>query len=145
MICADAGDHDEANGRLMPMPRLKRAIFWQVTLLPTYVLACLGLVFVSGWEAAEHGPYTRWFNHRLKVQSEQAHLVGRPADRVIATLGTPDNIMEFWEVIGADGRPAPGAEFVTTYEYYPYPWLPFSKFQVHTTGGIVRGLEMFDD
>ena len=103
------------------------------------------IVFASGWEAAERGPYTRWFNHRLKAQAEQAHLVGVPADRVAAVLGSPDNVMEFWEVIRADGTPAPGAKFVTTYEYYPYPWLPFSKFQVHTIEGVVRGLEMFDD
>jgi hypothetical protein len=127
------------------MSRLKRAIFWQIMLLPTYTLGCLGLVFASAYEAVEHGPYTRWFNHRLKAEAEQARLVGGPAHRVAIVLGSPDNIMRFWEVIGADGRPAPGAEFVTTYEYYPYPWLPFSKFQIHTTRGGVRSLEMFDD
>lgn len=127
------------------MPRMKRAIFWQITLLPIYMLSCLGVVFGSAYEPAEHGPYTSWLNHRLKARAEQAQLVGAPADRVAAVLGSPDNVMEFWEVIGANGKPAPGAKFVTTYEYYPYPWLPFSKFQVHTTDGVVRSLEMFDD
>ena len=127
------------------MSRLKRVFFWQVTLLPIYMLCCLGLVFASGYEAAEHGPYTSRFNRRLKAQAEQAHLVGGPVDRVAAVLGSPDNVMESWEVMRSDGRPARGAEFVTTYEYYPYPWLPFSKFQVHTMAGVVRSLEMFDD
>ena len=127
------------------MSRLRRAIFWQIILLPPYILVCLGLVFASGFEAANHGPYTWSFNFRLKTKAEQGHLVGASVSRVVAVLGSADNVMEFWEVIGADGRPAPGAELVTTYEYYPYPWLPLSKFQVHTTSGVVRSLEMFDD
>ena len=127
------------------MSRLKRIVFWQITLLPTYMLGGLGLLFASGYEAAKLGPYTTWFNHHLRAKAEQSHLVGASVNRVVAVLGSPDNIMEFWERTGADGRPAPGAEFVTTYEYYPYPWLPFSKFQVHTTRGVVRSLEMFDD
>lgn len=127
------------------MSRMKRLVFSQITLLPAYMLGCLGVVFASGYEAAEHGPYTRWFNQRLQLKAENAQLVGSPAHRVTAVLGSPDSIMEFWQVVSADGRPAPGAEFVTTYEYYPYAWLPFSKFQVHTTGGVVRSLEMFDE
>jgi hypothetical protein len=129
----------------LAVSKLKRAIFWQITLLPTYMLVCVGFVCASVFEAAQHGPYTRWFNDHLDAKARRADLIGRPVSRIRSVLGSPDNIMEFWEVIGADGRPAPGAEFVTTYEYYPYPWLPFSKFQVHTTRGIVRGLEKFDD
>jgi hypothetical protein len=127
------------------MSQVKRAIFWQIILLPTYVLACLALILAASWESAQLGPYTNWFNHRLKTRAERARLVGSSEKRVVEVLGTPDNIMEFWEVLDAEGRPAQHAHFVRTYEYYPYPWLPFSKFQVHTVGGVVHNLEMFDD
>lgn len=53
--------------------------------------------------------------------------------------------MQFWQILDRDGSTAPVAEFVTTYEYFPYPFLPFSKFQVHCTRGIVSTLERFDD
>ena len=129
----------------LPMSPVKRAVLWQITLLPTYILCCLALVLAASWESAELGPYTSWFNHRLKARAEQAHLVGDSENRVVEVLGAPDNIMEFWDRLDADGRPADHPEFVRTYEYYPYPWLPFSKFQVHTTGGVVSNLEMFDD
>lgn len=56
-----------------------------------------------------------------------------------------DNVMQFWQILDRDGSTAPVAEFVTTYEYFPYPFLPFSKFQVHCTRGIVSTLERFDD
>lgn len=128
-----------------PSSVLKRAAFWQITLLPTYAVGLLFLTLAASWESAELGPYTSWFNNRLLAKAEQAQLVGSPADRVVKVLGPPDNVMRFWEVLDADGRPAAHAKFVTTYEHYPYPWLPFSKFQVHTTEGVVRSLERFDD
>jgi hypothetical protein len=133
------------NRNAQPLSALKSAVFWQITLLPSYVVGLLLLILAASWESAEVGPYTSWFNNRLLAKAEQAHLVGSSADRVVKVLGQPDNIMRFWEVLDADGRPAIHAQFVTTYEYYPYPWLPFSKFQVHTTGGVVRTLERFDD
>jgi hypothetical protein len=138
-MVARTGLHEEE------MSRLKRAVFWQMTLLPAYALTCLGVVIAAGYEAAEHGPYTRSFNNRLKAKAEQSHLVGGPSRRVAVVLGSPDNTKASWDVVGPDGTPVPGAEFVVTYEYYPYPWVPFSKFQVHTTRDVVRGFEVFDD
>lgn len=45
----------------------------------------------------------------------------------------------------ATGLPADGAEFITTYNYVPFPWLPFEKFQVHCRHGVVESIELFDD
>ena len=131
------------------LSRTKRLLFWQITLLPAYAL--FAFLFVGGVligapiEAARLGPYTTWFNQHLQRKAIEAGLVGAPEKRVRAVLGAPDNVRQFWEVIEASGQPARGAQFITTYEYYPYPVLPISKFQVHCAGGVVRGLEMFDD
>jgi hypothetical protein len=124
---------------------VKRAIFWQITLLPTYALGLLGLTFACSYEAAHLGPHTTSFNQSLKAAAEKAQLLGSPRERVVSVLGPPDNVMDYWEATGADGKPSPGALHVVTYEYYPYPWILMSKFQVHTWGGVVRVLEMFDD
>lgn len=114
-------------------------------LLPAVVVGLLLLVFAASWESAHLGPYTSWYNNRLLAKAERAHLVGSSVDRVQEVLGPADNIMRFRDASDVDGGPAGQARFVTTYEYYPYPWLPFSKFQVHTTEGVVRSLERFDD
>lgn len=42
-----------------------------------------------------------------------------------------------------EGRSLEGS--YTTYEYYPYRFLPFSKFHVFCEGGLVTGVELFDD
>ncbi|WKZ57708.1 MAG: hypothetical protein QY326_03315 [Bdellovibrionota bacterium] len=122
-------------------PKLIRTFLWSAG-----VLCCLVVLFLAtAYETAHLGPYTTWFNENLEKKSKQAALVGDSVARVVPVLGSPSNVRQFWEVIGADGKPAPGAHFVTTYEYFPYPWIPFSKFQVHTSEGIVRGIEKFDD
>ena len=97
------------------------------------------------WECASLGPYTSWFNNRLLSEAESAQLVGASQELVEKVLGKADNVRQFWEVLGPDKLPAPGAKFVTTFEYFPYPFLPFSKFQVHCVDGSVRTLERFDD
>jgi hypothetical protein len=148
------------------IPRLRRFAFWQVILLPTYALAAgfVGLASVRDvWlpvvravasgaydslafhEAAAHGPTTTAFNHRMRDRALEARLVGSAEQRVAIVLGEPDYVRHFWEVIGANGVPPPGSEYVTTYEYYPYPNVPVSKFQVHCVRGVVRSIEMFDD
>jgi hypothetical protein len=81
----------------------------------------------------------------MRDRAVEARLVGSVEARVPIVLGEPDHVMRFWEVIGTDGVPPPGSEYVTTYEYYPYPNVPLSKFQVHCVRGVVRGIEMFDD
>ena len=81
----------------------------------------------------------------MRDRALEAHLVGSAERAVPAILGEPDYVRRFWDVIGADGGPPPGSEYVTTYDYYPYPNVPVSKFQVHCVRGVVRGIEMFDD
>ncbi|NOK09161.1 hypothetical protein [Corallococcus exercitus] len=62
---------------------------------------------------------------------EHAGLIGKSIDEVEAVLGTADNITL-----------NPSSQ---TFEYYPYPYLPFSKVQVFSSRGVVTGVEMFDD
>lgn len=128
-----------------PSSVLKRRVLKAITLLTAVVAGLLLLVCAAIWESARLGPYTSWFNNRMLAKAERAHLVGSSVDRVQDVLGPADNIMRFRDASDVDGRSAGHARFVTTYEYYPYPWLPFSKFQVHTTEGVVRSLERFDD
>ena len=115
------------------LSRLKRLVFWQIVLLPTYALVGIVLIVAAVLEAGRLGPYTTWYNHHLRKRAESDHLIGAPEARVVELLGCPDNIMTF------------SAGFVTMYEYYPYPFLPMSKFQVHCIGGTVRVIEEFDD
>ncbi len=148
------------------MTKARRLLFWQVVLLPTYACALI-LAFLAPFagdivvmvraaafsvtnarafrDALDRGPMTTEFNHRMRDRSLGAHLVGSPQDRVHLVLGEPDSVRQYWDVIGANGVPPPGARFVTTFEYFPFGTVPFSVFQVHCTGGVVRGLEMFDD
>lgn len=127
------------------LPRWKRLLFWQVALLPTYLLVALLLAIGGVVEAGRRGPYTKWYNQHLRQLALDARLQGSHETRVADVLGLPSNIMEFWDVRDSSGNPAQGAHLIRTYEYYPYPYLPFSKFQVHCTEGIVRTLEMYDD
>ena len=95
------------------------------------------------------GPYTTWFNRRMMARATAAGLVGLPEANVEAVLGAASYEYTFAApymaspdggspvvVVGQPGR---------TFDYYPYPFLPFSKFQVHCHLGVVTGLEMFDD
>jgi hypothetical protein len=162
-VQTDGGGRVKGTGDIS---RLKRFAFWQLILLPTYALVAglLGLfsirdtwlpvaraVAAGGYdsvafrEASAHGPTTTAFNHRMRTLSLEGRLVGSGEQRVAAVLGTPDYVRHFWEVIGADGVPPLGSEYLTTYEYYPYPNVPVAKFQVHCVGGVVRSIEMFDD
>ena len=78
------------------------------------------------------GPYTRWYNHDLWRRAHVENLIGRPANEVVPILGRATDV---WNM-GGDA---------VTYNYHPLPGIPCRKFQVHCHGGIVTGVEMFDD
>ena len=114
----------------------------------------IGCILVAGalpvgacLENASQGPYTTWFNHHLMDKATSAALVGRPESEVESVLGSASEIhtYEHNTRTAADG----GVEFTDpmarTFNYYPLPFWPFSKFQVHCHNGVVTGLEMFDD
>lgn len=79
----------------------------------------MALIAASGCDAPS-------FNHAMREKA--APLIGRP----VSEIGPPDNILE-------------GANGARSFEYYPTPLLPFSKFQVHTDGQTVISLEEMDD
>ena len=94
----------------------------------------------------ETGPYVRWYNQRMYQIATSHGLVGRPDSDVETVLGPASVIYRYWNTTRMDtGLPTPDAEFITTFNYAPFPELPMKKFQVHCEGGKVRTLEMFDD
>jgi hypothetical protein len=94
----------------------------------------------------ETGPYVRWYNQRMNQIAMSHHLVGRPESDVEVVLGVASTIYRSWSITRMNtGLPTPDAEFITTFNYAPFPELPMKKFQVHCEGGKVRTLEMFDD
>ena len=108
--------------------------------------ACLFVVIGGCFEAGSEGPLTTAFNHRLRHRAEAAGLVGRPETDVQRVMGTAsDDYDTSGYIIDSSGQATPIGGPSHTYDYYPYPWTPFSKFQVHCTAGVVTALEEFDD
>ena len=92
------------------------------------------------------GPYTTWYNTRCRRLAEEHHLMGKDERAVVEVLGTPSSVDRGWDkVTTTAGTPTEDARRWVTYNYAPCPWFPYAKFQVHLTGGVVAGLEMFDD
>ena len=100
-------------------------------------------------EVRSLGPYTRWFNERMMARATAGGLIGKPETSVEPLLGRANDVQDYSSgyIISAHGGvvDAPGAKKIRTFNYYPYPQIPLSKFQVHCTEGIVTNLEMFDD
>lgn len=120
----------------------------------THVAWYLGLVIVAGvvpmgacLENINLGPYTTWFNQRLMAKATSAGLVGRRESEVESVLGSASEIhaYEHGTRTAADGGVEAIDPVARTFNYYPLPFMPFSKFQVHCHDGVVTGLEMFDD
>lgn len=97
-------------------------------------------------DVASLGPYTVSFNHRMKERAERAGLIGQPQERVEAVMGAASFVYDYPApmIVGPAGARVVG-KAGRTFDYYPYPFLPVSKFQVHCHEGVVTGLEMFDD
>jgi hypothetical protein len=122
-------------------PRLKRLLFWQLTLLPTYAGVSVLLFLLAMLEATKRGPYSTWYNQRMSRKAAQASLVGAPESRVVAVLGRPDDVMGAWD----QRKGETGPHRIAVYQYYPYPLVPLAKFRVHCAQGVVRNVETFGD
>jgi hypothetical protein len=85
------------------------------------------------------------YNEELEQRALSAGLVGSPVGQVPLILGPPTNVRTFWTTLDSNMQPTNDSRYVTTYEYYPNPLLPLSKFQVHTENGVVQSLEKYDD
>jgi hypothetical protein len=129
------------------------AILWYLTrrrlaavLLMSYAALLPVSFIVTIPKVNPNNPYVRQYNERLESISIESRLVGAPEKRVGIVLGNPTFIDSGWDRWDSEtGEPTPEAEFVTTYNYAPYWFLPFSKFQVHCRDGIVKGIELYDD
>jgi hypothetical protein len=102
--------------------------------------------FVTVTNVNPSNPYVRQFNERLQRLALDAQLIGDSENRVTNVLGTPTSVWNYWNVTdGTTGKPEPGARFITTYNFAPYWYFPFSQFQVHCQGGVVQSIELYDD
>jgi hypothetical protein len=106
-----------------------------------------GLLFVLPWlDLVAHGPYVIWYNNYYLNTATRASLIGKPEGEVRRVLGAPTFTYEGWNRWSTEtGEPTADAEYGRTYNYAPYAWLPFAKFQVHCRDGIVQSVEQFDD
>ncbi|MFT3842135.1 MAG: hypothetical protein QM723_34410 [Myxococcaceae bacterium] len=109
-------------------------------------LSAFAIVIGSCVESANLGPYTTWYNHRLRARAEQVGLVGKPEVEVEKLMGwaNSDYDLGTYKLL-PNGDTERTSITGHTYDYYPYPWIPFSKFQVHCHNGVVSSLEEFDD
>jgi hypothetical protein len=110
-------------------------------------LAILPFVFgLTVMRINEFNPYVRAFNERLEKLAVDAKLVGDREERIQSVLGFPTSTYSGWNITDMEtGQPTPNAKYNTTYNYAPYWFFPFAKFQVHCTGGIVQSIELYDD
>ncbi|CAM4452294.1 hypothetical protein [Corallococcus exiguus] len=115
----------------LPLFRSSATTFRYAGWLTLGTLLTCGVPVVACVESAALGPYTTWYNQSKLTTALKAGLKGRPASDVEAVLGSADEILNRSES--------------QTFNYYPYPYLPFSKFQVFSVNGVVTGFEMFDD
>lgn len=96
--------------------------------------------------AGPENAYVREFNERLERIAIDARLVGDNEERVETVLGPATGIYRWWNSTYMDsGKPTPGAEFWTTYNYAPYWFCSCSVFQVHCRDGKVQSIELYDD
>ncbi len=103
------------------------------TLLILTVISAVFMGVFPVFDAVCHGPYATWFNRDCQRRANEVGLIGRPEKDVVSVLGTPT-----FHYAGDDDSDR-------TYNYAPWPLFPTAKFQVHCHGGIVTGVEQFDD
>ncbi len=98
------------------------------------------------WDVGSHGPYARWYNHRLLARAQAAGLLGKSEDAIVPALGEPSFVWRYWSSWEtATGKPSPGAEWCVVYNYAPHFFLPWGLFQVGLRGGRIRGFQELDD
>lgn len=85
------------------------------------------------------------YNEELEIISLSKKIIGQPISMANIFLGRPTDISTYWQNLDSNGMPNKDSLFITTYNYYPYPLLPFNKFQVHSENGIIKGIEKYDD
>jgi hypothetical protein len=121
----------------MRLPRV-RLTTRQMMVVAAVVAALMPVVLpvLTAFDAATHGPYATWFNHDCQRRADEAGLVGGPEKVVVSVLGPPSYTYEYEGLGGRQTR---------TYNYSPSRLFPTAKFQVHCQGGIVMGVEQFDD
>lgn len=122
-----------------------RETWFRIAAAASAILLILGIALPL-LDVIHHGPYVTWYNKRCQTIATTAGLVGKPEEEVVRVLGEPTSVYEYWDAVDFDsGEPEPGAEETTTFNFAPYSFFPFAKFQVHCRKGKVRSLELFDD
>jgi hypothetical protein len=121
-------------------------VLWVLSMLAALLLCCLALL-APAIDALCHGPITRAYNRRMFDLAQSAQLIGKPESAIVPTLGEPTSVWRSWSswLTKNPNEPAPGAEWVITYNYAPCWLVPCGLFQVHLRNGRVSGLEQLDD
>lgn len=126
-----------------------------------YIFAGIGIAYVlfviyaipAMLEIGYEGPHTKRYNFKMRDLFIAHDLIGKDQTMVVKALGEPDLITHprIFHPVSALSRPrVPRSEYRILnaggplYSYFPYPLLPFGKFEVSFEGCKVRGYEMFD-
>ena len=99
----------------------------------------IGILF----DAFYQGPYVSWHNERYSELAMSEDLLGEPEERVVECLGEPSSIEYGWSERDADGYPTADADWTVVYNYAPYAFLPFARFQVRVVDERVSSLRTF--
>ncbi len=109
-------------------------------------IAAFAVFLGTAFEAANQGPYTRWFNHRLVERATAARLVGRAQADVERLLGRASSERDATSVLQSNVTPVTAGRSVThVYKYFPYPWVTASAFSVQCEDGVVVAVRELED
>lgn len=81
-------------------------------------------------EASHPGFYTSKFNLDREALIIKNELIGQPAELAVELLGKPNNVIE-----------KESGEVVV--EYYPYSFMPYSRFQLRIVEGKLEKVRKF--
>lgn len=90
------------------------------------IIAVMAVLF----EASHPGIYTNKFNNEKEALVISNELIGQPAQLAVELLGKPNRVVE----------KESGAVYV---EYFPYSFMPYSRFQLKVVEGKLEKVRKF--
>ncbi len=109
-------------------------------------IAAFAVFLGTAFEAANQGPYTRWFNHRLVERATAARLLGKPEADVERVLGRASSERDANSVLQSNVAAVTAGRGVShVFRYFPYPWVTASAFSVQCEDGVVVAVRELED
>lgn len=90
------------------------------------VVAVMAVLF----ESSHPGPFTKKFNDQKETMILKNELIGQGAELAVKLLGQPNRVVETES----------GAVYV---EYFPYSFMPYSRFQLKVVEGKLEKVRKF--